>query len=106
MEEEKADVRIDEEVDQKTSLVASFFGPTSNNKSSSFQKANKPNINIQGRASYEPENVSMVDEEDEDDEIERIIKAAEMKEKRSSTTSSASSIAPPIPVRYMHIFNL
>jgi len=97
---DQADVKNEvEEVDQKTSLVASFFGPTSNNKSSSLQKANKPNVNIQERASYEPENVSMVDEEDEDDEIERIIKAAEMKEKRSSTTSSTSSVAPPIPVR-------
>merc|ERR1712025_1134917 len=83
----------EDEVDQKASLVASFFGP--NNRSNSFKKPIKPSVNLKERISFEPESDSMVNEEEE---IERLIKAAE-NEKRASTASSNSSVAPPIPAR-------
>jgi len=87
--------------DQKASLVASFFGPASTNRSNSFKKANKPTVKIPERASYEPDCPDDLVDEDEDDEIERLIKAAEDEKsnKRASTASTTSSVAPPIPTR-------
>jgi len=95
---EKEDVKNDDnEVDQKASLVASFFGPASNKRVNSFKNQSKPTVNVKERISFEPDSDSMVNEE-EDDEIERLIKAAE-NEKRASTASTTSSVAPPIPAR-------
>jgi len=95
---EKEEVKTeDDEVDQKASLVASFFGPASNKRANSFKNQNKPSVNVKERISFEPESETLVNEE-EDDEIELLIKAAE-NEKRASTASTTSSVAPPIPAR-------
>ena len=99
IEQEEADTRTEE--NQKASLVASYFGPTPTNRSSSLKKINKPNAKVEERASYEPENDAYIDDDDDNDEIERLMKAAEneRKDKRSPTASSSSSEAPPIPAR-------
>jgi len=88
----------DTEDNHKASLVASFFGPTSNNQSNSLKKMNKPNVKIPERASYEPDSPDDLVDDDEDDEIERLIKAAE-NEKKEKRTSANSSVAPPAPTR-------
>merc|ERR1711874_123359 len=87
--------------DDKTSLVASFFGPSDSNQSKTVSKPQKPRVI---RAPKKPIEISVNEayNPEEDDEIERLIRAAEEEQeqlKHQKTKLTQSPPTPPTPPR-------
>lgn len=82
--------------DEKTSLVASFFGPSTGSQTNPVQKANKPRL---VRTPKKPIEITVNDayNPEEDDEIERLIRAAEEEQEQRKFQSIEVAPSPPTP---------
>ena len=88
--------------DDKTSLVASFFGPSDNNQSKPIQKVNKPKLPQANKPRMAPRKAVEVTVNDaynpeEDDEIERLIRAAEEEQEHLKHQRIKVAQSPPTP---------